>query len=61
MFGGKRFSDGERVRIKNGAFQGLEGVVQSTKGGTILVNVEAGGKKFPTECRAGSLEKLDTR
>jgi transcription antitermination factor NusG len=58
---GAKFSVGERVRIKDGAFQGFEGVVQSTTGGVITVAVEIAGKLTPTEFRSGSLEKLSGR
>jgi transcription antitermination factor NusG len=55
VFGRKSFVVGDRVRIKNGAFQGLEGVATSINGRVILVAVQVNGREFPTEFGNGAL------
>jgi len=53
------FQTGQRVRIRSGPFQGIEGVVRSVRGQMrVMLNIEMIGQAVPIEVDAAALETL---
>ena len=53
------FQTGQRVRIRAGPFQGIEGVVQVVRGQTrVVLNIELIGQAVPVEVDTAALAKL---
>ncbi len=53
------FRTGQRVRIRAGPFQGIEGVVQVVRGQTrVVLNIELIGQAVPVEVETAALETL---
>ena len=53
------FQAGQRVRIRVGPFQGIEGVVRSVRGQTrVVLNIELIGQAIPIEVDTAALEAL---
>lgn len=54
------FTEGRRVRILDGSFQGVEGVVQSVRGETrVVLNIDMIGQGVAVEVEMDYLEPLD--
>ena len=54
------FTRGKRVRILDGPFRGLEGVVETVRGGTrVILNVEAIGQGVPVDVDMHMLEPAE--
>ncbi len=54
------FTRGKRVRIIDGPFRGLEGVVETVRGGTrVILNVEAIGQGVPVDVEMPMLEPAE--